>query len=222
MKLVSLLLAAAIFAMTWTQARADCLNEASDFAQKICGEVKTMGKSTLVTGNGDLNAAAKGLITRALGEIGGNVGVSVETKTFEDVIQEQLGSELVNVRACGIAMAKAAMDQLCVKAPVWRTCANQAFGLAHWDNEESLSGTSGWRGGGYNQGAYCTDFVNATIQSRGLGAQPHIVDDIKSSEEGRRTGAFGAGPVQYNYHCSIKLHWNPVYIQKADPLCGSE
>lgn len=208
--------------MSMTAARADCLNEAADFAQKICGEVKTMGKSTLVTGTGDLSASAKGLIAKALGELGGSVGVSIESKSFENVLQEQLGAELVNVRACGIAMSKAAMDQVCVKAPVYTTCTNQAFGLNHWDNEETLNGTSGLRGGGYNQNAYCTDFINSAIQSRGLGNLPHAVDIISHSEESRRTGAFGTGPVQYNYHCSIKLNWNPVYNAKADPLCGKE
>lgn len=215
-------LAVAIVAIFCTSARADCLNEASDFAQKICGEVKSAGKSTLVTANGELNAAAKGLIAKALGELGGSVGTSIETKTFENVIQEQLGPELVNVRACGIAMAKAAMDQVCVKAPIYKTCANQAFGLEKWGNEDPINGTSGYRGGGYNQGAYCTDLINVTLQSRGLGSVPHLVDQIHSSEESRRTGAFGSGPVQYNYHCSFMLHYNPIYNRKSDALCGSE
>ena len=24
----------------------------------------------------------------------------------------------------------------------------------------------------------------------------------------------------YNYHCTIKIQWNPIYIEKADPRCS--
>jgi hypothetical protein len=218
----SMFFAAAISMSMACTAHADCLQDAADFAQRICGEVKTTGKSTLITAQGELSAEAKSLLAKALGQFGGRIDGKIETKTFENVLQEQLGPELVNIRQCGIQMAKAAMDQICTRAPVWKTCTNQAFGLSHWANQEKLNGTSGYRGGGYNQGAYCTDFINSVIQGRGLGNQPHLVTDIKSSEESRRTGFAGTGPVEYNYHCSITLHWNPVYNQKADPLCGTE
>jgi hypothetical protein len=221
MKASTFFLAATMLSIPYT-AHAACLQEAGDFAERICGQVKAIGKSTLVTVNGDLTAEAKGLIAKAFGQLGAGVEGKVETKTFENVLQEQLAPELVNVRECGIKMAKAAMDQVCTKTIVWKTCPNQAFGLARWENEETLHGTSGWRGGGYNQGAYCTEFINTTIQGRGLGGAPHFVDEIKSSEETTRTGFMNAGPVKYNYHCTIKLHWNPTYNQKADPLCGPE
>ena len=201
-------------------AYADCLQQSADFAQKICGEVKTMGRSALVTANGDLTAEAKGLIAEAVGRIGGTVKGKIETKTFEDVLQEQLAEELINLRQCGVDMANAAY-QVCTKAAVWKTCANQAFGLAGWANEETLYGTSGWRKGGYNEGAYCTEFIKSVIQTRGLDDLPHLVDDVKSSEENRRTGWMNT-VAEYNYHCSIRLHWNPIYNQKADPICGQE
>ena len=84
------------------------------------------------------------------------------------------------------------------KAPAaaWKTCENQAFGLAAWGNEETLNGTSGWRGEGYNQGAYCTEFTNSVIQARGLGDKPHVVDNVRSSEENRRTGFEFCGTIQ--------------------------
>ncbi len=202
-------------------AGAECLQEAGDFAERICGQVKTAGKSTLIAADGGLTAEAKGLIARALGQLSGNLDAKVETKEFENVVQEQLAGELVNVRQCGIQMAKVAMDQICTKAPIWKTCTNQAFGIARWENEETLNGTSGWRGGGYNQGAYCTAFINSTVQTRNLGNLPHLVDEVRSSEENRRTG-FMNSVAEYNYHCSIKLHWNPTYNQRSDALCGRE
>jgi formylglycine-generating enzyme required for sulfatase activity len=103
----------------------------------------------------------------------------------------------------------------------YRICSLPAFGLKGWEREETLQGTSGWRGGGYNQDAYCTEFTNSIIASRGLGNQPYLVDNVKSGEENRRTGPFNSA-AQYNYYCSITLHSNPIYNQKADPLCGPE
>lgn len=203
------------------RASASCLAEAAEFAQRICGEVKTRGSSSLVSANGELNAEAKGLIKQFLGSAGGALQGQTETAAYENVLREQLGAELVNVRQCGIQMAKAAMDQVCVKAPTYRTCQNPAFGTKGWANQMTVQGTSGWRGGGYNQGAYCSEFTNGVIASRGLGNQPHLVDDVKSGEESRRTG-FMNSVAEYNYHCSITVHWSPVYNERADPLCGLE
>ncbi|MFD6319854.1 hypothetical protein [Methylorubrum thiocyanatum] len=213
--------AAFCFVMVSGATRAECLQEAGNFAERICGQVKTIGKSTLITAKGDLTAEAKGLIAKAVGQLGGSVGGSVETKDFENVLQEQLGSELVNVRKCGIEMAKVAMDQVCTRAVIYKTCANQAFGLERWENSERLNGTTGWRDGGYNPVAYCTDFTNSVVRGRGLGSLPHHVDGITPREEKRRTGTFREH-AQYNYHCGITLHWNPIYNRKADPLCGTE
>src|ERR1700753_1335384 len=96
-----------------TSARADCLDDAANFADKICGQARTIGKSSLVTGNADLNVHAKELIVQSLGQLSGNT--SPATKRYEDVLQEQLGAERISLRKCGIALAKAAMDQTCFK-----------------------------------------------------------------------------------------------------------
>jgi hypothetical protein len=202
-------------------ATASCLTEAADFAQRICGEVKTRGSSTLIKADGGLTAEAKGLIRQLLGSGGATLQGQTEFTTYENVLQQQLAGELVDVRQCGIRMAEAAMNQVCTKAPSYKTCQNPAFGQAGWANEETLQGTSGWRGGGYNQGAFCTEFTNSVVASRGLGNQPHLVDNVRPGEEQRRTG-FLNSVAEYNYHCSFTLRWNPIYNQRADPLCGPE
>jgi hypothetical protein len=108
----SLYFATAALVISLTSARADCLDDVANFADKICGQIRTIGKSGLVTGNGDLNATAKELIAKSLGQFHRNV---VVTKTYEDILQEQLGAERISLRKCGIAMAKAAIDQTCFK-----------------------------------------------------------------------------------------------------------
>jgi hypothetical protein len=95
---------------------ADCLTDAATFANRICGEVSNRGSSRLVTGSGELNAEARGLIRRLLGSAGGELKGETEFTGYENVLREQLASELVNVRQCGIRMAEAAMRQACTAA----------------------------------------------------------------------------------------------------------
>jgi hypothetical protein len=110
----SLYLVAAVLLTPLTSAQADCLDDVERFSDKLCKGARDIGKAGLVTGNGDLNAAAKELIAKAVGEISGNV--RTETKTFEAVLRDQLAGERIGLRKCGIAMAKAAIDQTCFKA----------------------------------------------------------------------------------------------------------
>jgi hypothetical protein len=100
-------------ALTTSSAVADCLTEAAAFANRICGEVSNRGSAKLVTGSGELNAEAKGLIRRLLGSAGGELKGQTEISSYENVLREQLASELVNVRECGVRMAEAAMKQVC-------------------------------------------------------------------------------------------------------------
>lgn len=45
---------------------ASCLEEAAGFAERVCGEISSRGSSQLISGSGELNAEAKGLIARML------------------------------------------------------------------------------------------------------------------------------------------------------------
>jgi len=105
--------AAAVLTVTLVSARADCLDDVAEFADKICGGARTIGKPSLVNENGGLNATAIVLITKAVAALGNNV--SAETAAYEKTLQEQLSAERVSLRKCGIAMAKTAIDQICFK-----------------------------------------------------------------------------------------------------------
>ncbi|MHC4052831.1 hypothetical protein [Bradyrhizobium sp. 25ACV] len=97
-------------------ASASCLGEAKEFAQDICGEISTKGSSRLVTSSGELNAEAKGLLRRMLGSAGGELKAETQLTGYENVLREQLGSELINVRNCRTRMAEAAIKQTCEKS----------------------------------------------------------------------------------------------------------
>jgi hypothetical protein len=198
-------------------ASASCLNEAEDFAERICGEISRRGSSQMITASGKLTVEAQGLLQETLGSIGGEFAGEAEKKTFENVLQEQLGPELVNVRQCRTRMAEAAIKQVCERpAP---SCRHPDFGQAGWARQETLHGTSGWRSGGYNQDAYCTDFIASVVQARQLGGKPYSLEKTGSSEEARWTGPLRRHR-QYNYHCSVKLSWEPIYNERKDPRCA--
>ena len=110
----SITLAAAMLTMASAPARADCIDDAAAFADKICGGVRTIGKANLVNADGDLNATAKVLIAKALGELSDKL--DAEKETYEKILQEQLSAERSSLRKCGIAMARVAIDQVCFRA----------------------------------------------------------------------------------------------------------
>lgn len=200
-------------------ALAACLDEAADFAGRICGEVSNRGASRIITTSGELTAEAKGLIRQILGTAGGTVKADAEIITYENVVREQLGPELINVRDCKTRMAEAAIKAACTKPSTYRTCRHRDFGQTGWAREEVLQGTSGWRGGGYNQNAWCDDLIRSSISARQLGGTSYLIEKVSSSEEGRWTGTFNRDR-QYNYHCKVKLLWEPIYNERTDPRCG--
>jgi hypothetical protein len=198
---------------------ASCLEQAATFAQQICGEVSKRGSSSrYVTSSGELSAEAKVLIRQALGSAGPELK-ETELSIYEDVLRQQLASELVNVRQCATQMAEVALRKVCSRPVTYRTCSLPEFGQAGWAREEILQGTSGWLGGGSNQSAYCSEFIASVVSSRSLGGTRYHIDQINSFEEGRRTGAFGVER-QYNYFCVVKLQSQPIYNERMDERCG--
>ncbi|MFH1345956.1 MAG: hypothetical protein ABIL01_32840 [Pseudomonadota bacterium] len=94
---------------------ASCLDDAEIFAGRVCGEISNRGSSRLVTGSGELNAEAKGLLRSLLGSAGGELKGETQFSVYENVLREQLGPELVNVRDCRTRMVEAAIKQACDK-----------------------------------------------------------------------------------------------------------
>lgn len=97
---------------------ASCLEEAAGFAERVCGEISSRGSSQLISGSGELNAQAKGLIARMLGSAEGDAKVDAAISSYENVAREQLSSEHSNVRDCRMRMIETAVKQVCPEAPV--------------------------------------------------------------------------------------------------------
>jgi hypothetical protein len=99
----------AVLALSTTPCQATCLDEAYAFADKVCGEIQRGGSSRLLSASGGLSAEAKGLLSRFVGSANADVNGEVIEKTFEGVLQEQLGTERDAARNCRSDVAKFAL-----------------------------------------------------------------------------------------------------------------
>jgi len=162
-----------------------------------------------------------------VGRVVSILGGSLENAKEAVASQPQDASEGYPSRASRISAVEEGYNRTKPTGPVsknsegrYRICSLPIFGQSGWQNEEPLSGTSGWRGGGYNQGAYCTEFMNSIVSSRKLTGTVYKLEPTGSSEEDRKTGFMDTGPHQYNYHCKVKLSSVPIYNERADERCG--
>ena len=87
-----------------TSAHSGCLDDMAKFAEQICGEISKNGSSSIVNASGGLNAEAEGLLKKFLGGAGVEGRFEVAKQSYENVLREDLGSELQNNRNCRIKM----------------------------------------------------------------------------------------------------------------------
>ncbi len=102
-----------LFTNSLSEAFADCLSDVSNFAEKICGQIKTSGNTQLIEANGELKAEVSGIVRKALGDVKGNINGKVLHDTYENVLRENLSTELFNVRECRQKMADSALSVVC-------------------------------------------------------------------------------------------------------------
>ena len=111
-------------------------------------------------------------------------------------------------------------ESVSVSQKVAGTCRHKDFGLEKWDSQEDISQSSGWVGGGSNPTNWCNQLIGQIMSRRKIGPV-HKATVIKKSEDGRWTGWHGRDR-QYNYHCTVRIQWNPIYMEKQDASrCGT-
>jgi hypothetical protein len=113
MRVLSLIL---FFNLFWlcTPAYASCLQEVASFANSICGEIEKSGAKSTVDANGKLDASIGNIVTKVIGASGSlNGSAKVLEESYKGVLQDQLGSELFNVRKCREEMVAVALRQVC-------------------------------------------------------------------------------------------------------------
>jgi hypothetical protein len=99
-----------LFLVSSSEVFADCLSDVSNFAEKICGQIKTSGNTQLIEANGELKAEVSGIVRKALGDVKGDVNGKILQDTYENVLREDLSKELFNVRECRQKMAEKALE----------------------------------------------------------------------------------------------------------------
>jgi hypothetical protein len=102
----------------------------------------------------------------------------------------------------------------CAELPV---CAHSSHGIDHFEVDVNMTGHSGWRGGGYNQTAYCNDYLGYLNVQYPNSAFTRL----SSGEDARWTGTFGRTR-NYNYYCVVRRQENPIYKQAAGVECLSK
>jgi hypothetical protein len=98
----------------------------------------------------------------------------------------------------------------------FQLCAHPSHELTGYQFTETVSGSSGWRGGGYNPTAWCNDVKRAKENSVG---QSIVWSNQRPREESKKDLL---GKVEYNYHCTITAQWGPIYATVRSPACGPE
>lgn len=104
---------AIIFCCHANQATASCLDEVASFAARICGDIEKSGTKRVVDASGKLDADVGSIVRRVVGGGSADVSGSVLIENYNNVLQNQLGSELFNVRACRERMVGVAVSQVC-------------------------------------------------------------------------------------------------------------
>ncbi len=97
-----------------------------------------------------------------------------------------------------------------------KTCRLSDFGEVGWSKTETITQSSGWRGGGSNPTNWCNQLTAGFIKSRSINTKYNSVVQGKREESKKDW----KGHVEYNYHCTIKVSWEPIYAEKTDSKCG--
>ena len=107
-------------------------------------------------------------------------------------------------------------EEYIVKPETPKTCRLSDFGQEGWSKTETVTQSSGWQGGGSNPTNWCNQLTASFIQSRSIDSK-YNKEVLGQSEESNKDWK---GHVTYNYHCTVKVDWEPVYAERTDPKCG--
>jgi hypothetical protein len=90
------------------------LQEVASFANTICGDIEKTGAKSTVDANGKLDATIGNIVTKVIGASGSvNVSGRALEQSYKGVLQDQLGTELFNVRKGREEMVAVALRQVC-------------------------------------------------------------------------------------------------------------
>jgi hypothetical protein len=219
MRLYKILSFCIVSFVTAPAALADCLDDAANYTDRICGEILRTGSSSVLDASGNLNIEAKGIISKVFGTAGGNAVVRAFEDQYTNVPRDQLARELASARGCRERIEAIARQETCRRPVVYKKCRHPDFGQEGWASQDKIEDATGWRGG-WTQPAFCNEAINKAIVARGISGQPYDVKVLRSWENGKWDNPTLRIGRKYRYHCEFQLNWNPVYFERQDPKCG--
>jgi hypothetical protein len=217
MKILLPALAALLIAQPATTVRAACLEDATNFALKLCGELNNEGVRTQLTGKADAEASISKWVSAFL-KLNGSIGGAVDIDKYVGPVRDQLAVDRFNVLDCRRDMAKVAIATQCKKDVLFKTCARPEFGFNNWGSTAEREGNSGWRPGGHTQAEWCSELAATALRENGV-SSTHTWKTLGSDEDRKKELD---GKAKYNYKCRVQVQWNPIYNVRTDPLCGIE
>ncbi|VIO70476.1 hypothetical protein CI1B_31300 [Bradyrhizobium ivorense] len=99
----------------------------------------------------------------------------------------------------------------------FKKCRLKDFGQEGWNQNETYANSSGWMGGGHDQGQWCNQVANSFIASRQVGPLSTWTKVTSGEENHKDTW----GHVTYKYSCTVKVSWDPLYFEREDARCGT-
>ena len=197
-------------------ASAGCLEDATTFAERICGQIQTAGSQRLVDANGQLKAEVSSIVRRIIGSAEATVNARRFTDVYENVLREDLAKELFNVRNCRMKMAEVGRAEAC-KTPVqYKTCRHADFGISAWLKVEEINRTSIWGDFGPDPLVWCQQLIDEYVSSRSLGPYYEVTFRLAAKMDEKESH----GDTLYKHWCTVKVASLPRFAEKTDPRCG--
>lgn len=104
------------FSIVPTTAMANCLDDVSSFAEKICGKIQSDGHSATTEISGEIEADLSGMIHKFLGKTKVSTDGKRVTEAYKNVLRNDLPKELMDIRQCRIKMVEIGHSELCKSA----------------------------------------------------------------------------------------------------------
>ena len=117
MKLIVAILLAVVTSIQGEQAvAATCLDDVAAFAIRICGDIAISGTSTVVDGNGNIDASISNIIQKVVGGASSSINGHVLYDTYVGVARDQLAGVHFSDLDCRQKMVNIAVAQVCQTA----------------------------------------------------------------------------------------------------------
>jgi hypothetical protein len=116
-----------VIASSFHSVQAACLDEATKFAERICGELKIRGAGSYVEANGELKADVSGIVRKVVGGGGASLNGKALADAYENVLRSDLAKELSDNRSCRREMAKVGVAQACKSVGETQPVTPQAY-----------------------------------------------------------------------------------------------